>query len=76
MIQNQSKYLFLLDGYDELKAPKNIYVTNNMARFGKGFKMIVTSREEYLRAFGNYQKYFKTNQKPIFEHRISDVTKY
>ena len=37
-------YLFLIDGYDEMKAPKNLYTLNKMKKFGKNTKMIITSR--------------------------------
>ena len=37
--------------------------------------MIITSRKEYLKSYGNYKKYFKPkNDSELFEHRISDVT--
>ena len=75
MKENDSKYLFIFDGYDELKAPKNLYKVNKLEEFGEDTKMIITSREEYLKAYGNYQKYFKPeSNSQLFEHRITDVT--
>ena len=76
MHESDSDFLFIFDGYDELKAPKNLYKSNNLALFGKNTKMIITSREEYLKSYGNYQKYFKpSHSSSLYEHRIADVTK-
>ena len=75
MHESSSDFLFIFDGYDELKAPKNLYKSNNLAAFGKHTKMIITSREEYLKSYGNYQKYFKpSHSASLYEHRIADVT--
>lgn len=46
MKENNSSYLFIFDGYDELKAPKNLYKVNKLEEFGENTKMIITSREE------------------------------
>ena len=69
-------YLFLIDGYDEMKAPKNLYTLNKMKKFGKNTKMIITSRHQYLKSYDNYEKYFKPNASSILlEHHILDVTR-
>ncbi|MDJ0652410.1 MAG: NACHT domain-containing protein, partial [Simkaniaceae bacterium] len=71
----RSKFLFIFDGYDELKVPKNLYKSNKLEEFGVDTKMIITCREEYLKAYRNYQKYFKPqNNAQLFEHRITTVT--
>ena len=76
MHDRQGPFLFIFDGYDELKAPKNLYKSNNLKAFGHRTKMIITSREEYLKSYGNYQKYFKPkHSSSVFEHRIADITK-
>ncbi|MDJ0652090.1 MAG: NACHT domain-containing protein [Simkaniaceae bacterium] len=73
--EGKSTFLFIFDGYDELKAPKNLYNINKLEEFGIATKMIITSREEYLKAYGNYQNYFKPqNNAQLFEHRIADIT--
>ena len=36
-------FLFIFDGYDELKAPKNLYKANNLHEFGPNTKMILSS---------------------------------
>jgi len=54
MKNSKGKFLFLLDGYDELKAPKNMYLTNRLAEWRGTVKVLTTSRQEYLAAYGNY----------------------
>ena len=59
MKDSDGKFIFLLDGYDELKVPKNMYAINKMSEWQGKVKMIMTSRHEYLAAYGsNYLKYF------------------
>ena len=38
------KFLFLFDGFDELKQPINLYDTNQLGSWGADVKIIVTSR--------------------------------
>ena len=71
------RYLFIFDGYDELKSPKNLYEENNMKEFILS-KVIITSREEYLQSYGEYVNYFKSNDADsknnfLFEYRITPV---
>ena len=78
MKDSTKKFLFMLDGYDELKSPKNMYITNRLAEWQGTVKVIMTSRQEYLTAYGNYQKYFKPVQvelATLLEYRITDVSR-
>ena len=69
-------YLFLIDGYDEMKSPKNLYTLTRMKKFGKNTKMIITSRRHYLMSYDNYEKLFKPNTSSILlEHHILDVAR-
>ena len=61
MKNSNKKFLFLLDGYDELKVPKNMFITNKLNEWKGTAKLLITSRQEYLLAYGNYQRYFKPN---------------
>ena len=77
--KNTRKYLFIFDGYDELKAPKNLYECNKIFEYGKFAKVIITSREEYLKAYGEYSKYFKANgaanaDSILLEYRITPLS--
>ena len=72
--RNLRNYLFIFDGYDELKAPKNIYECNKLQEYGASAKIIITSREEYLKAYGEYSKYFKANNNSeLLEYRITPL---
>ena len=78
--ESNKKFLFLLDGYDELKVPKNMFITNKLNEWKGTAKLLITSRQEYLMAYGNYQRYFKPNfknprQNILLEYRISEVSK-
>jgi hypothetical protein len=80
MKESDKKFLFLLDGYDELKVPKNMFITNKLNEWKGTAKLLITSRQEYLVAYGNYQRYFKPNFKDVrqnilLEYRISEVSK-
>ena len=75
---SKRRYIFIFDGYDELKSPKNLYVENKMKEFTVS-KVIITSREEYLQSYGEYVNYFKSNDADsqnnvLFEYRITPVT--
>lgn len=77
--EKKRKFLFLLDGYDELKVPKNMFVTNKLNEWKGVVKLLVTSRQEYLIAYGNYVRFFKPNFKDnsknvVLEYRISEVS--
>jgi hypothetical protein len=79
MKESDKKFLFLLDGYDELKVPKNMFITNKLNEWKGTAKLLITSRQEYLLAYGNYQRYFKPNFKDpkdniLLEYRISEVS--
>ena len=39
-----AKFVIMLDGYDELKAPKNMYITNRLADWKGDVKVLITSR--------------------------------
>ena len=80
MKNSDKKFLFLLDGYDELKVPKNMFITNKLNEWKGTAKLLITSRQEYLLAYGNYQRYFKPNfsdpaDNILLEYRISEVSK-
>ena len=80
MKNSDKKFLFLLDGYDELKVPKNMLITNKLNEWKGTAKLLITSRQEYLLAYGNYQRYFKPNfpdpkDNILLEYRISEVSK-
>ena len=82
MKNSDGKFLFLLDGYDELKAPKNMYIQNKLSDWAGTVKVIMSSRQEYLQAYGNYERYFRpkppTGTDPdvstLMEYRISEVS--
>jgi len=79
MKNSSGHFLFLLDGYDELKAPKNMYIQNKLVDWKGTVKMIMSSRQEYLSAYGNYEKYFRPKYaepdvSTLMEYRISEVS--
>ena len=51
---SHGKFLLLLDGYDELKAPKNLHLANRVDGWTGAVKMIITSRQQYLAAYPDY----------------------
>ena len=64
----EGNYLFLLDGFDELKVPKNLYVTNRLSEWKCNLKVIITTRMDYLKPLGNYQRFFSPiNANPEIE---------
>jgi len=68
------KYLFILDGFDDLRSPKNLYIGNKIEEFVNS-KLIISCRDEYLEGYGNsYYDYFKpAGDEEIFEYRITPV---
>ena len=54
MRASHGKFLLLLDGYDELKGPKNLHEANRIGGWTGAVKMIVTSRQAYLAAYADY----------------------
>jgi len=52
------RFVFLLDGYDEIKTETNLYMTNKLRDWNA--KVIITCRSEYL-ANRNYQKLFQSD---------------
>ena len=75
---SNGKFVFLLDGYDELKLPRNMYESNKLGDWGGTVKVIMTSRKEYLSNYGNYLQYFQPKDCSVgvlFEYRISDVSR-
>ena len=54
MKDSLAHYFIMLDGYDELKNPKNMYLTNRLEKWRGQVKLLITSRQEYLTAYGNY----------------------
>ena len=61
------KFLFLFDGFDELKQPINLYDTNQLGSWGADVKIIVTSRN--LTQFSEYAHFFMPNQE---EHQLTE----
>jgi len=49
-----ANFLFLLDGFDELKSPKNLWVTNRLSEWKGNVKIVITTRPDYLKAHKNY----------------------
>jgi len=45
---SDTKFLLLLDGFDELSQPINLYDTNKLEEWDDDIKIIITSRHDYL----------------------------
>lgn len=59
---SNGKFVFLLDGYDELKIPRNMYDHNKLGDWKGTVKVIMSSRQEYLSNYGNYMQYFRPSK--------------
>ena len=68
-LKTKHAFLFLMDGYDELKQKKNLYVANQLNQW-KG-QTIITCRTQYLSGEqSSYQSYFA----PPMDNVISTVS--
>src|SRR5207253_5531554 len=56
ILRQQNQFLFIFDGYDEIRQIKNLYVTNRLERWQA--KVIITCRREYLYHIDNYTLHF------------------
>ena len=55
--QSDKKLVLVLDGYDEIKKAKNIFVLSNLSKWN--CKVIITCRSQFL--VGNYNNWFAPN---------------
>ena len=55
-LRQEHQFLFILDGYDEIRQIKNLYITNRLGRWQA--KIIITCRREYLYHIDNYAIHF------------------
>jgi ankyrin repeat protein/WD40 repeat protein len=55
-LRQENEFLFIFDGYDEIRQIKNLYVTNRLETWQA--KIIITCRREYLYHADNYALYF------------------
>jgi len=69
------KIVMLLDGFDELRQPVNLYDANDLASWMGDMKIIVTSRVENLEAYQDYTKLFAPRRRPdqLIEYLLEDV---
>ena len=69
-LQKKYSFLFLLDGYDELKQKNNLYIANQLDQW-KG-KTIISCRTQYLSGEQTgYQNYFAPPSQSLFERAAS-----
>ena len=45
------KFLLLIDGYEELRSPVNIWDQNNFEDWEKDIKILISCRSDYLKPF-------------------------
>src|SRR5207248_3393101 len=55
-LRQDNQFLFIFDGYDEIRQIKNLYVTNRLENWQA--KVIITCRREYLYHVDNYALHF------------------
>ncbi len=60
-----SKFLLLLDAYNEIKFGHKIYESKEIKRYD--CKIIITSRRDYLECIPDYRKNFVKDEKSIKE---------
>ena len=76
--ENDMKIVMLLDGFDEMRQPVNLFDANDFEDWMGGVKVIITSRENHLKAYKNYTKFFTPNQErsQLVEYRINNINVY
>ena len=72
---SDTKFLLLLDGFDELTQPINLYDVNKLEEWDDDIKTIITSRHDYLAQFADYDNFFIPNEDEngFVEYIISEV---
>ena len=70
-----SQVVMLLDGFDEMRHPTNLYDGNDYASWMGDVKVIVTCRTEALEAYQDYTKFFAPRRRAdqLVEYLIEDV---
>jgi hypothetical protein len=56
LLKNHQEFVFILDGYDELREWKNLYVTNRLGEWKA--KVLITCRSQYLFRTREHSHYF------------------
>jgi|GEM_PF-4609338 len=66
LLQTRYSFIFILDGYDEMKTTPNLYKTNQLGNWQA--KVIISCRTQYITQFVRYHRHFK----PIQGDRLLD----
>ena len=69
------RVVLLVDSYDEMRQPVNLWNQNNFDEWEGSIKMIVACRGEYLVPFANYTTFFipQNDENAFSDYVIADV---